>query len=270
MNRIRYNSLSRFADIVCDFPNQDYLGYGLDIMHNKEPLTSLPEVAPYSKIFIKTDLIPALSAQLREINVPVHLLTGSSDITIHPGLLEFIVQNKNILSWTGQNLIKFDERFLQVPIGFQELGSGRPNSSFVFPEPLEEKTIPIVLTPVSMTTVFRSSVTSISGPNILNVQDRLDYPDYVNLLNSSKYSICPPGNGVDTHRVIESIKMKSKPIVLRSILDPMFTEIGCEIVNSWEDIVNIDLDEPTNIDTKYTTFGYWAERIYSHQKFFKE
>ena len=269
MDLIRYNSLIRFADHVCELPKHYYNQMGIDDIHGKEHINSFHNIVPYSKIFIKTDLIQGMLDQLLNITVPFHLLTGNADITIPVHIVDHIQKNKNMITWTGNNLIKFDERFLQVPIGFDELGPGRPNSYFKFPEPYKQKSIPIVLTPIGKTIETRNNVVNISGHNILNIQSRLNYSDYINLLNLSKYSICPDGNGVDTHRLMESIKMKSKPIVISSILNSMYEEMGCEIINSWDDLHRIDLDVPVDVDQKFASFAYWENRIHKHHEIFK-
>jgi hypothetical protein len=269
LNSIRYNSLTRFADIVIDFPDELYTDEGIDIIHGKKSLSELPEIKPFDKIFVKSDLLREISTSLRGIQVPFHLFTGSSDISFQPELLNYIQHNPNMLSWTGQNLIKLNHKFLQVPIGFQEIGPGRPNSSFNFPAPSTNKNIPIVVTPVKQTVHTRSGVKNIQGKNIVNVQERVEYSKYIELLNSSLYSVCPFGNGVDTHRVIESIQMGSKPIVLNSMLNHLYTEMGCLIINDWSEIDNIDIFAPVQVDSKFTTLSYWKNRIDEHQKTFE-
>jgi hypothetical protein len=271
MDLIRYNSLTRLADVVLDWHDY-YIQTGLDIMHNKQAHTSLPSIASYDTIFIKPELLASheLIHQLANINVPFNLLSGSSDITIPHNILDFIQKNKNMMTWSGQNLIKFNERFLQIPVGFQELGWGRPNSYVKFPEPVP-KIIPIVLTPISVgnNKEARHQIENVAGKNILNIQHRLDYISFMDLMNASRYSISPPGNGVDCHRTMESIKVNSRPIVIRSILDDLHTEMGCAIVDNWLEVGNIDLAIPVNMDKKYTTFEYWKQRIQAHQELFK-
>lgn len=269
MDLIRYNSLLRFADYVYEFEKNHYKEIGIDDIHGKENTNNFLNIAPYSKIFIKTDIFAKIIPELLKINVPFHLLTGNSDNTIPVQIIDQIQKNENLITWTGNNLIKFDERFLQVPIGLDSVGPGRPNSYFRFPEPYIKKLIPIVLTPIAKTNGNRNDIIGLCGINFLNIQTRLNYTDYINLLNLSKYSICPAGNGVDTHRLMESILMKSKPIVLSSILNSMYEEMGCKIINNWADLQYIDFEAPVDVDPNVISFSYWENRIHKHHEIFK-
>jgi hypothetical protein len=75
---------------------------------------------------------------------------------------------------------------------------------------------------------------SLDHKNPETIQKRIDY--YI-LLKQSKFVICPPGAGVDTHRVYESLIFGAIPIIKTSFLDPMYKKLGgCWIVNDWSDV----------------------------------
>jgi hypothetical protein len=66
------------------------------------------------------------------------------------------------------------------------------------------------------------------------IQKRLDY--YA-MLKKTKFVVCPPGRGKDTHRVYETLFFGGIPIIKRSFLDPMYEKLGgCWIVNDWTDV----------------------------------
>ena len=53
----------------------------------------------------------------------------------------------------------------------------------------------------------------------------------------TKFVVCPPGRGVDTHRVYETLFFGGIPIIKTSFLDPMYEKLGgCWIVNDWADV----------------------------------
>ena len=66
------------------------------------------------------------------------------------------------------------------------------------------------------------------------IQKRLDY--YKNL-KRTKFVVCPPGRGVDTHRVYETLFFGGIPIIKSSFLDPMYEKLGgCWIVKDWREV----------------------------------
>lgn len=66
------------------------------------------------------------------------------------------------------------------------------------------------------------------------IQKRLDY---YKTLKMTKFVVCPPGRGVDTHRVYETLFFGGIPIIKTSFLDPMYEKLGgCWIVNDWADV----------------------------------
>ena len=264
-NYIRYNSLPSFADFVLDYDKSYYDGWGIDITHNLTIGIDLEKVSPYSKIFVKTDLIENYLDILQKIPVPYHLLTGVSDIFLENSLIEKILKTK-IVSWCGNNLAKYDERFLQVPIGFCEKGSQRPNAFTEYVELSEEKIIDLVVTPFTETHSERKDLSNLYGRNILNISNKIDYSKFLTVLGLSRYSCCPRGNGYDTHRVIESILMNSIPIVKSSPLDPLYKELGAVIVNEWGDSKYLNFAATRNLNREVLTEEYWKCKITTHQQ----
>ena len=61
---------------------------------------------------------------------------------------------------------------------------------------------------------------------------------YYKTLKRSIYSICPQGEGIDTHRVYESIYLGVIPIVLSSPLDPLYSTMPIKIVKDWESVIS--------------------------------
>jgi hypothetical protein len=60
---------------------------------------------------------------------------------------------------------------------------------------------------------------------------------------TSCFTICPEGNGIDTHRFWESLLMKSIPIVLRSPFTERLHALGypCVLLNTWNDLPSAHL-----------------------------
>lgn len=60
--------------------------------------------------------------------------------------------------------------------------------------------------------------------------------DFYRTLKRSRFAICPPGNGRDTHRVYECLFFGVIPIVKTSFLDPLYRQFPVWIVNDWSEV----------------------------------
>lgn len=71
-----------------------------------------------------------------------------------------------------------------------------------------------------------------SDPNMQKMRE-----DYYAQLKITKFVICPPGTGKDTHRVYEALFFGAVPVIRTSFLDPMYTKLGgCWIVKDWAEV----------------------------------
>ena len=63
------------------------------------------------------------------------------------------------------------------------------------------------------------------------------FRDYLLDLKSHKYSLCPQGNGYDTHRFWESLYMKTIPIVKRTVMTEFWENFfPIILIDDWNDI----------------------------------
>lgn len=266
---IRYNSLPKYADWVIDFDDSYYEELGIKISYDKEKIFSLEKLRPHDVIFIKTDLLRISVPLLKQIKVPFHLLTGVSDLSPSKNLIRQIAYSTKLVTWSGHNLpINLsDKKFLQIPIGFPELGLGRSNqppSGYLNITP-KKKIIDIVLTPCSPSNQSRQLYGGINISNFLRCDRYLDYGKYLDILGLSTFSICPPGNGADTHRVYESILMGCIPVVEKTILEPLHRALGCVILGTTNSI-------PTalpQISRDVITEEYWGHKFARHLSLFR-
>jgi hypothetical protein len=66
---------------------------------------------------------------------------------------------------------------------------------------------------------------------------QLSFEPYLETLATYKYAICPPGNGVDCHRMWECFYLNVIPIVKRSVFtEKMASILPCVILNDWIDL----------------------------------
>lgn len=273
---IRYNSLPALADLVIDLSYQEYVNYNaIPLWKSSIQVCEVDKfsIAPYGRLFIKTDKLCECLEMLGRISSPIHLITGVSDLNpLKINGVERILKNKNILSWVGNNLPKVNDRIMTVPIGFTERSRGEDYFSFYG----VIKKNKAILTPHGDTNSFRN-VTSLflERPNscVDAIFDRLNKGDYLNSLYRYRFSICLPGNGLDTHRVYESIAMRTIPIVMRSPISDLHESLGAIVIDSLEELDenfflrNGDLAYP---DVRQIYFEEQRAKISSFQKSFEK
>lgn len=61
--------------------------------------------------------------------------------------------------------------------------------------------------------------------------------EFYRTLKRCKYALCPPGTGLDTHRVYECIHLGVIPIVRSSPLDPLYSTMPVKIVKTWQESI---------------------------------
>ncbi len=88
-------------------------------------------------------------------------------------------------------------------------------------------------------------------------EDLVPEEQYYNTLNNSKYSVCPIGAGLDTHRFYESIYFNTIPIVKRNDISDLHSKFPCIIVDTWSEIDNNFLIE--NYDTNFNRLLDWKK-----------
>ena len=99
-------------------------------------------------------------------------------------------------------------------------------------------------------------------------QPSSNFEKYIELLSKYKFSISPPGRGIDTHRAWESLLVGTIPIMLSSAIDSMFDDLPVIIVKSYNEVNKEFLEKKYtqlisnknyNFEKLYT--NYWIDEI---------
>lgn len=97
----------------------------------------------------------------------------------------------------------------------------------------------------------------------------IDFGACMAAVAKSRFVVCPAGNGIDTHRVWESLYLGSYPVVKRSPHFEGLNDLPIVIVDSWEDVTEEYLDswEAMAKDRPWNTdklkMSYWKRRVQS-------
>jgi len=86
-------------------------------------------------------------------------------------------------------------------------------------------------------------------------------------IRNHKFVLCPRGNGIDSHRLWETLYMGSIPIVISTIALEEFSDLPILFIESWdilnEDYLNNKYQEITSTtwNMEKLKFGYWKDKI---------
>lgn len=90
---------------------------------------------------------------------------------------------------------------------------------------------------------------------------------YLREIKSSKFVLCPRGNGIDTHRLWETLYMGSIPIVKYEKTHHLLTDLPILFINDWSevnyDFLNDKFDEIMNKEWNFEKLkiSYWENFI---------
>ena len=87
------------------------------------------------------------------------------------------------------------------------------------------------------------------------------------------FAICPEGNGVDTHRIWESLILKVMPVVVLNSFTKNLknNSVPCLYLNDWKDLHNFSNNElkkiysdfSNHLDNKFVMYNFWENKITS-------
>jgi hypothetical protein len=91
--------------------------------------------------------------------------------------------------------------------------------------------------------------------------------EFLKEIRNHDFVLCPRGNGVDTHRLWETLYMGSIPIVKNDIAHSEWQDLPILFINNWNEITEERLlaekkrIESTNWNFEKLRVGYWIDRI---------
>jgi len=189
------------------------------------------------------DLIPELSHIdmydiLSKFVNPFNLILHNNDASFSDYQLRYF-DIPNCKKIYAQNVITYDNRVVPLPIGianncwewgnldlWKRLEIPNHKENFVYFNFTVEGGCRDVKRP--------SCYESISSQQIPWVENKTQF-EYIKSLSTYKFCICPEGNGIDTHRLWESLYLKTVPIVDRSANTEYFSKIfPMVLVDDWK------------------------------------
>jgi len=235
-------------------------------------------------LYIKPDALYHFSSLLNNISKKIILVSNCSDYTIpnevFPNNIEFLnlINSDKIIHCFFQNCIYDHPKITKIPIGMDYHTISNENNhiwgskSSPFNQEnllinIKNNSLPFNERIIKCYSNFHFSVNTKYGYDRLdainNINKNLIFyePVQINRIdswkNQSQYAfvISPHGNGLDCHRTWEALILGCIPIVKKSDLDSLYTELPVLIVSEWSNITQ-KLLENIIIDFKNKVFNY--------------
>lgn len=192
-------------------------------------------------IFVKTDYIPAFYKKIMPlIDYNFSLVTHNSDLHINERY-SVIYEDKRIINWYAMNCEIIHPKLKPIPIGIANEIWEHGNVDIlneIIEKEISHDNLCYSNFDISTNPNKRKQVYDIiQSKSFIDCEtNKLPFKEYLTKLKSYKYVISPPGNGVDCHRIWESIYLGVIPIVENHVALREFKELPILFVDSFSDI----------------------------------
>tara|TARA_Y100000389_G_scaffold123702_1_gene121039 strand:+ start:1640 stop:2656 length:1017 start_codon:yes stop_codon:yes gene_type:complete len=250
-----YN-LARQSDIVFSeiLSNEQYEKIGIENYHIITKDNNLVfyrnnsfEINENDVLFVNTMTIKHLFHHLNKLNnlKNIKLITHQTDISIDKKL--FSIKPKCVSEWYSPNISYAHPALKVIPLGVANNYSKKNLliNDLMTTTKKKEKREKLYLNFVESTNrskraniydYFRTKKWVVVDDPILSLGE------YKERLNDHKFILCPPGNGVDTHRVWESLYLGSIPVVEKNIVNQQYSGLPIITYNKLEELTFEYLD----------------------------
>lgn len=220
-------------------------------------------------IFCNTEDCHLLKNTLQHFTKPFVLLSHNSDTNVTE-TYSYIYEHPLVHHWFTQNAIVSHPKVTFLPIGKANpiWNHGNPDFFSQIQEHAPSKINSFYANFLVQTnpTARELCQSTLAKFHIRNYPKTHPLQFFIHLA-SSYYSICPEGNGIDTHRFWESLYFKTIPIVLRSpFTEKLQSLYPCFLIDSWDKLLEqmIPYDPLAFTQEMYTTMGfeYYKSLIY--------
>lgn len=235
--------------------------------------------------FCKTDYAFSFFKEISTLKSNLILIIGNSDKSIDDSYA--LALPSNVIKVYGQNVTTQDPRFEALPMGLENStesalgnkhGIAWPRSKTLQKHLLDSSDIPpskFIYSNFRCGTNkhHRSKVDDLSMQIdfITHNEPNLSTVEFHHQILDHKITLCPAGNGVDTHRLWEVLYLHRVPLTIKigdyKIYD-LYKELPIIVLDSIDDLLNEDLIQKKYNDALLNTtamayFPFWKNHILS-------
>ena len=220
------------------------------------------EVKNVKSVFVYTQMLDLFFAKIYPfIRNEFVLVSHNSDDTVTEKY-KSILDNGKIIRWFSTNIGFTHEKLIALPIGIAN-SQWEHGNLFLLDKIVREnnnknnlvyKNFNIGTSPSNRNYVDRAT-----SLNKMSMSSKVAQEEYLRNIATSKFNICPLGNGIDCHRVWETLYLGTIPIVTDCINNRMFEDLPILFVknNDWSIITKSYLEDK---------YSYFIDRIWNYEK----
>jgi hypothetical protein len=199
-------------------------------------------------VYCHMDNLRRLFFRLRQRTMPMAICTGMSDWAVDDAMLADCPPCVD--RWYAVNVAVRDSRVVPVPLGCQTSHTtGYSYNMNVLAEALKRKSDRPILALLNMNVATNPEARwpvverFAREPWVKHIPYPAPFVDIMGATRDSRFIICPPGNGLDTHRAAESIYLGAIPVVLRNLFwDTFASTTPILVVDAWEEVTRALLE----------------------------
>ena len=220
-------------------------------------------------IFMETNnyYLPDIIDKLKLLKNPFSLVSHNSDYHFKEEHLQIFNKVSNLQKIYTQNCEVEDERIIPIPIGLANSKWPHGNLS-IFNQVLLEN-IP------KKNDIYFNFNTGTNRKERIICKIRMErkgirwtksqnFLNYLRVLKSHKFAICPPGKGSDCHRIWECLYMKVVPVCKKSFLTEYFSKLfPILFLDNWRDldISKLNYDDYSWENYDKLDFKWWKKKL---------
>jgi len=236
-------------------------------INSPEMCRGIDELGMYNQIvFCKTDFIKDLFMYLNRHDndgLKIILITHNSDFEIDERLWE--LRPRCIKYWFAENANINKNSLTVLPLGLERPGGGGYSSDHnvianLIDSDIDKDFLCFMCHNENNNKEERGRANEIlkDRPWLEYRKHGLSFNDYCANVARSKFVVCPPGNGLDCHRVWEALYLGAIPILKHSAWAEYWNDLPVLIVNDWHEVTE---DNLINTYNKYELIDWCSDKL---------
>ena len=188
-------------------------------------------------IFVYTHLLEAFFEKIFPcLTRPFILMSHNSDAAVDERFAPYL-EDGRLFKWFAQNLVVDHHKLVSIPLGVANSQWPHGRCDLLHKVAIRQKprtglvymNFDIRTNPARRKPVFDR----FKNHPLVTVSAGLGYEAYVNELASHHFCICPPGNGLDCHRIWECLYLGVIPIISADVRLNGFDELPILYIDDW-------------------------------------
>ena len=225
-------------------------------------------------VFLSANLIEEYFSNIhRNIKNSYILISHNSDRNISEKDKAYI--DDKIIFWFAQNLNTKQERNIgPIPIGLENLRyqlNGVLKDFQSTKNSAKSKTILLSFSTITNSLERNKVIESVKNNRVIAKNSFANHKEYFEELKKYKFNLCPEGNGLDTHRIWESLLAEAIPVMIRNTFTESLESLNFPLllIDQWEDLNSLNIEDLNNYyKNEKDSKGFFA--IVSHEYWLKE